>query len=476
MSPVNFQADDEDEDEQTGDDKSPDDAPAADDTDDTAAEDKPDEAAAPAAPAPAPTKDQEIKDYLGGKYDKASDNSDVKAARDAASDTNTIANIGQALEGVFRAKSMAHGGAGVNTGLYQDIRAQGQQGVAQAQAARQQAIQDFVAKNQLGRQGVEDAQKQQENAVLNAHNDPASPQSRALQASIQKFYPDDDLSVLSANDIKSTWMDAKKVHETIKARKQAAKQTAEWHQSNIDSRIAVNASNKQNAADRADAKAAAGAAKDQGKNYVKMDSEIHGSGRAPPDIKQSLKDQLSIDKANKLFDGRDLNSLSKSEAALVAGELEKIATGGSGTEAGRAGLDPHSFEEQWAAFKNKFVGANGAVEPANIGAFLQQQKDYLQGLKSVTDDRLNKYGRGVHDTYLEAGQITPEQSEKYQTRHPELFPELQAASRPGAAPTARVPTAAPQPPPHGDTVVQGGVTFKWNGAKYVAAPSVAGAQ
>ncbi len=464
---MGFQNDDEEEEDTQA--TASDDSAADDESEDDASPESvtpsdADKATDGSAPPSDDDKQQAIKDYLTQQYGNAASTSGIEDAKASARRKNSIAGIGEGLESMFKARSMAYGGAGVNHGLYDGIRQDGQQGIQQAQAARQAAIQDFVTKNQLGRQAAEDTQKQKGWDVTNDANDPDSKQSQIARHVWENANPGMKLGEMpewggmSANDM-ALIKDPIDLKAKLDERATAAAQTAEWHRANVDSRNQATAAAKEGKAARDDAKSEAAASKDQGKNYVKMDSEIHGAGRAPPDIRQALKDQQSIDKANKLFEGRDLNSLSKSEAALAASELEKIATGGSGTEAGRQGLDPHSFEEQWSAFKNKFVGANGAVEPAQIGAFLQQQKDYLQGLKTVTDDRLNKYGRGVHDTYLEAGQISPEQSEKYQARHPELFPELQKTANQPAAP-ANKQAAAPAHPVGSMVTLKSGKKYK----------------
>lgn len=452
MSPVNFQDAEEDEDEQVGDDQPADDAATTDTGGGDADDGGPDEAEEADAPSAAPTDPakpdpEAIKAFLAQKYGEATDNTDIKAAQADARRQNMIANIGSAVEGLARSGSQAHGGQGVDEGFYQGLKQQGQQGVAQAQAARQQAIQDFLTKNQLGRQGVEDAQTALANKVKNDANNPKSMQSQIARHVWQSANPNMDFESMpgwdsmSAND-----MSLVKDPVDLKARLDAKSADVKMHYATLADSAATRNAIKSEAADR---KSDEKAEKDQGKNYVKMSGEVMGQGRAPPDIKQALKDQQSIDKANKLFDGRDLNSLSKSEAALVAGELEKIATGGAGTEAGRAGLDPHSFDEQWSAFKNKFVGADGSVEPANIGAFLQQQKNYLQGLGEVTNDRIRKYQRGVYDSYVDGNQISPEHQEKFQGHHPELFPELKtAADTPTAKPQAAPSVSAPPAPAH----------------------------
>lgn len=397
------------------DDAGGDDAPATPEDDEgdrgDGKDDAGDQEAGDAEPAPADvakTKDQQLKDYIEGKYNKAADDSAVKDALARSQRVNNIANIGNALETMARARSQALGGPGADSAFYQGLSHQGAQGIDRAQAARQAQIHDFVTKNQLQRQVTGDELAAKRAAALDVWR---RGQTERLQERDSKL-----------DDFRSKKLTQQKSHDAAM----------------VDA-----------TGNKAEAKAAAG----QKKSYIEMNDKVNGVGRAPPDIKQALKDKQSIDKANELISGRDLNSLSKSEAALLAGELEKIATGGAGTEAGRQGLDPHTFGEQWAAFKNKFVGKDGEVEPAQIGAFIRQQQDYLHGLKKVTDSHLHTYQRGVHDTYLDNGDISDEQSQKFQKRHPELFQDSQQASAaPAAAPAGNKQAAAPPAMPTLDAI------------------------
>lgn len=159
---------------------------------------------APQAPAPAaatpPSVDQDeekmakIKDYLAQQFAQANDNSEVKKAQDRAQHNNTVANIGDALETLAKSNSMAHGGAGVDSGFYKGIKEQGQQGIQQAQANRQAAIQNFTQQNMMNRQVLEDMMKkgtydqQQKIAkILNDANDSSSQVSQNAQAGFKSL-------------------------------------------------------------------------------------------------------------------------------------------------------------------------------------------------------------------------------------------------------------------------------------------------
>lgn len=228
MSPVNFQADEEEDDEQAGNDQPADDASAPAPADDDAAEDSPEPAAAPAPPADPNSPDPEaIKAYLAQKYGEASDNSDVKAAREEAQRDNLIANIGSAVEGFARAGSQAHGGQGVNQDFYKGIKDQGQQGVAQAQTARQQQIQDFVTKQKMGQEAVAAGQetKLKQNEIDQAN--PDSRPSKIGKAAFKANFP--DVAAAMGSDFDSlSYKDLGAISQMTdtKAKIQAAKEAA----------------------------------------------------------------------------------------------------------------------------------------------------------------------------------------------------------------------------------------------------------
>ena len=199
--------------EDAGDDSSEsgeEDAPADDAGDDTpapAADLEPKDGPQAGQLPPSDAKQDAMKAYLSAQgYDKAADNSGVKAAIANAQGMNKAANIGSAVEGLFRARGEAYGGKGVDQGFYDRMSAQGAQGVQQAQTARQQAIQDYLTKNDLGRQQTADSQKAAEFANWHGENAPGSPKALALVNHINSLFPkytisDDDAKNLTVNDI-----------------------------------------------------------------------------------------------------------------------------------------------------------------------------------------------------------------------------------------------------------------------------------
>lgn len=218
----------------------------------------------------------------------------------------------------------------------------------------------------------------------------------------------------------------KDVAAQIAGRQETARIAADAKQTAADTlaeqRRQFNETRATAASEKADAKAKEKATADQGKAYTEMAAHMRGGRGASPDYKQALNDEYNISKGLHLMHG-DLNKLTKQEAALIAGEMEKVATGSAGTEAGRQGLDPHTFNEEWSVFKNKFVGPNGEVEPANLGKFLERNKAYLEGVQHIAHEKVRKYRRGVFEDYAGSGRLSEEHQQLYRSQHPDEFPE-----------------------------------------------------
>lgn len=418
-----------------------------------------DDESAPEAPKSAPLdRDAAIRDFVSKQYAKVADDSGIKKARDDAGRKNMLAGIFSGLQQIVTARGVANGMKPDDGKTWQALRDQGQQGIAQAQNERNNAINGFLRQNALNHQLTQDMltrgsieQKQQAAKREADRQDPGSTTSKAMQGQVKGLWGDQlgdiDVSGMSAAQLEklSGHLDAK---DKIQERGREADARIDASKAARDEANSRRGAIEEDRATKKETAAKTKADEKKGTNFKNMNGEMLGQGRAPPDFKQALKDQQSIDKANELFDShKDLNTMTKSEAALAAGELEKIATGGAGTEAGRQGLDPHSFQESWADFKNKFVGPDGSVDPANIGPFLQKQKDYLQGLGKVTQTRINKYRRDVYDGYDGGDLIADKHRELTKKKHPELFPEEQenAKAPAEAAPTAKEPAPSAYP-------------------------------
>lgn len=146
-----------------------------------------------------------IRTYLEQTYGKAADSSAVDDARSRASTINNMADIGHGLDRMFTAHSAARGGQGVDNAFWSGMKQDAQQGVQNADSERKAKISDYLAKKNLGRQGVADLQQQNEWETKNSMLDPYSKISKSYQDAFKGMFPAEsdnmDLSTMSANDI-----------------------------------------------------------------------------------------------------------------------------------------------------------------------------------------------------------------------------------------------------------------------------------
>lgn len=249
---------DEDQTQDTGEDTAPEtDSAESDDSDESPDDEGPEEVKLPASEA-APSKPQEqgppvsasaltddqkwdlIKQHLSGQYDQASDNGKVKAARDAAEKTSDWADIGHGLDTMFHAKSAAFGGPGADKDYWKGLKAEGQQKVQNAEKDRDAAIKDFMTKNQIGRQAVDDSMKQtsfhneqDKSKVWKDENTPGSETSKRVISSFNKTFPQfaigaDDAQHLSAADVKGYISGNVDIAAKIQANKEAQQGRMAW--------------------------------------------------------------------------------------------------------------------------------------------------------------------------------------------------------------------------------------------------------
>lgn len=148
-------------------------------------------------------KRQAIVAYLQDKYASAADNRGVQQARQAARQMNTISNIGHGLTTMLTARSQANGGQGADDRYWEGLKRDAAGRVDEAGADRQAAIQDFVAKNNMGRQAIQDLGQQESGDYATAMRTPGTPQSLAAVNYFNKLFKDAnvDPATTSAADI-----------------------------------------------------------------------------------------------------------------------------------------------------------------------------------------------------------------------------------------------------------------------------------
>lgn len=352
-----------------------------------------------AAPAAAPTMEADklaaIKDYLSQQYAKASDNSGVLAAQDEAKHTNFVANIGDALETLAKSNSMAHGGAGVDSGFYKGIRDQGNQGVQAAVANRQSAIQNLSQQLTMQHQVVQDLmargdheQKQKTAAIAASFADPNSQASKnareAFAAAFGKDHPElvpPNLENFSAHDIEKISKNAEFV-----VRADSTKLAKQQMQENRQDQMTA----KKEATDKATAvKEFANLGKDldnelaTAKNGIGLaTNKVNGALRlmtfadvTPDEIEAAKKDPAAMAALKKKMDGLTPQQYSE----VVSGLMTQISPSGGGSLGQFQHLKANSASETLANVKQYF-GSNPA--PAGMGGIIANN---LLTLKNEAD-------------------------------------------------------------------------------------------
>lgn len=384
-------------------------------------------------------KDQQIRDVIAKQYGDVSSDAAIQAAKAKAARTNQVSNIGEALEGLARSNSMAHGGAGVDQGFYQGLRAQGQQGVQQAQAQREQAIKDFVTKQQLGQQAV---QGQQETAKFGqsqqlgkqeiAAGDPDSVASRVARASFKATFPKDAAAM--GDDFN---------HLSMKNLGPISQMT--------DTKAKVDATKAAAAANREMAAARFGATQD--KQNVERDTAFGGKFQALRD--KYNKSASDLDKQDQLIEQAATGKGGIAGALVKGGALHEALGRVSQGELGMA-QDPSLMNRAQSLLMK--IDSGATLTPTDIAEY----------------KAINGANRAANDaSFLKSAQEMTDTNDRA-ARHPAGYSAALVGLKDPAKGTGpqTADAGGHQAAPHGQTVVQGGVTFTWNGSKYVPTSTV----
>lgn len=332
-------------------------------------------------------------DYLSKKYAAAADPAGVNAAAANAAHMNTVANVGDALESLAKSNSMAHGGAGVDSAFYQGIKNQGQQGVQQAMAQRQQNIQSFVQQNDINRQVATDLmqrgtyeQQQKAAKYLNDSEDPTSQVSKNAQTAFTAAFKGMpgvdgmDVSKFSASDLANASKNVDVVAR-LNEMKQMKELQLQYQQGVIQDRH--DQTQKQNAV------------KDLGSLGKDLDTQtatsrtaigqaqtkVNGAQRLMTfaDVTPDDLDQAKNDPAARAALTKKLNNLTPQQyTEVVSGLMSQISNGG-----GSFGQLEHmraNSADQTMANVQQFFTSHPA--PANVGGLIYNN---LMTLKNESD-------------------------------------------------------------------------------------------
>ena len=156
-----------------------------------------------------------VRNYTQQLYDEQlSKTGDIDTARKEAARKVSQANVGQGLEQMFKSRSVAHGGPGVDKDYWDAQRKGAQTGVDEAELDRRRKIEDYITKKKMGSESVAELQQMKDTDTKNKMNDPESDISRAYQQSFKLSYGDsfntsdpetgdeyNAVDTMSANDI-----------------------------------------------------------------------------------------------------------------------------------------------------------------------------------------------------------------------------------------------------------------------------------
>lgn len=391
-------------------------------------DDDEDEAPAPAdAAPPAAATPPSVNDYIRQKYKIASDDSGVRDAQDAAQRMSMITGLGQAAEGFARAGSQAHGGQGVNHGLWQGMNQQAQQRIGQAQQARQGAMQNVLGEHQLDNQLTDE--------------DPNSDKAKSFQATVAKMYPGlgGVLDGMSYGEMQKNVPSMINAFESNSTRQAIAdgKASTTKELADVRAQIAANKPKADHYTPTTDAdgnligfNTATGAVLDTGhkgkpsgrhedpeKTYADVGSKFEAP-RGNKSLQQVGTNLLNIENAERLMApyANNLDKMPQKQTALLTAELEKIASGGAGSEGGRASISAHTLQSKFNDFMSN---VKGDPTGADLGGFLKDNATYLKDLKESNLAFQNKHHRDVWQT--NKGRLTDEQQDRMRNDLPDFF-------------------------------------------------------
>lgn len=240
----------------------------------------------------------------------------------------------------------------------------------------------YNALDQAAEAPVQDILTQQKSQATEASNqetaaslDPNSDKSKAVQAMIQRLYPGkftpEQLAKVSAADAQDVIFKPLELDEKIKA-------TQETKAATIEER---NARTQQKVSDA------------QAKSYTTLRKDLE-SFRGNQSAQQAALAVQNSDKALALVQAtptaQNLN--------LLADEMAKIATGGVPGEHGTQSLLPNNLYTKIAEIKSWVTGHPNA-SAADVSEYLQNNKDYINQVRTVAAKTLHDYRSNILKGY-----------------------------------------------------------------------------
>lgn len=169
--------------------------------------------------------------------------------------------------------------------------------------------------------------------------------------------------------------------------------------------------------DRLNQTKAGSTATNSGKTYTELVKAVE-TPRGNQAVQQASKALVNIGNAEELlapYQG-NLDAIDQKTANLLTAELSKIASGGVGSQHGQEAIEAKTFNSELQALKSRF---GNEPEPAELGAFLQKNVDYLQGLKTANQSIVNGYKLRMYNGYK--NRLTPEENTQFKEEYADLF-------------------------------------------------------
>ena len=277
------------------------------------------------------------------------------------------------------------------------------QGVDRAQQQRQTDQQDFSAEQKLtDMQPARDLQAKS--------NDPMSDESVQARDALKMAVPGaakisnfDNMTAAQVQKIAPQLMEAAKFRETIASRKDESALRSE------------------------DRKAAYGnqATTKQNQAYTDLNNHIN-TPRGNSAVQQAQQALRNVQNAQELIDQYpDTNQMPPDKVSLLNAEIAKIASGGVATEHGTKSLEANTLMENVARFQQR---VSNKPSGAQLGEFIKQNKNYLDGLYKVNKEFINDYQRKVYSGYK--NRIGPDLQHQFETENSDLFDHNEASGSP----------------------------------------------
>lgn len=148
-----------------------------------------------------------VRDFLAQKYGQAADTKGVEEALAKQKSENQWADAGYNVDRMLMAHSAARGGPGADRGYWEGQKKAAASEVETQEGLRQAKIKDYLAKKNLGEEGVKELQQMHGYDITNAQNDPHSNISRSYQNAFGAMFPKEaeqmggDIPNMSATEI-----------------------------------------------------------------------------------------------------------------------------------------------------------------------------------------------------------------------------------------------------------------------------------